>query len=160
MSAALREYLMALVACALLAALASALLPEGAARRAVCFACGLLTLVCAVRPLLRIDTQTLARSISRLEMEQDAARTGVEVKNRELVSAIIKEKCETYILDKAAQLDLALSAEVTIGGVDGYPYPTAVRLTGEPTPEQKLQLQRYIERELAIPKEEQTWSSP
>ena len=145
MSAALREYLMALVACALLAALASALLPEGAARRAVCFACGLLTLVCAVRPLLRIDTQTLARSISRLEMEQDAARTGVEVKNRELVSAIIKEKCETYILDKAAQLDLAVSA---------------VHLTGEPTPEQKLQLQRYIERVLAIPKEEQTWSSP
>ncbi len=160
MSAALRSYLMALVACALLTALASALLPKGGARRAVRFACGLLTLVCAVRPLLHIDTQTLARTFSRMELEQDTARTGVEVKNRELVSAIIKEKCETYILDKAAELGLALTAEVTVGGEAVYPYPVAVRLTGAPNAEQKLQLQRYIERELAIAKEEQTWISP
>ena len=95
-----------------------------------------------------------------MELEQDAARTGVEVKNRELVSAIIKEKCETYILDKAAELGLALTAEVTVGGEAVYPYPVSVQLTGTPNAEQKLQMQRYIERELAIAKEEQTWSSP
>ena len=90
-------------------------------------------------------------------MESEQLRTGVEVKNRELVAAIIKQNAETYILDKAASMNMELRAEVTVESGSGYPYPTAVTLTGSPTLEQQQTLSACIAENLAIPAERQTW---
>lgn len=159
MSAGLREYLLALIACALLTALCMALLPQGGVRRAGGFVCGLLLLLCTIRPVLRLDSGALAQAVSRAAMQAEAARTGVEVRNRTLVAAIIKENCEAYILDKAAELGVAVTADVTVAGEDTYPYPAAVRLCGDAAPQQQLALTRWIAASLAIPEEAQTWTN-
>lgn len=159
MSAGVREYLLGIVACALLTALCTAILPEGGCRRAAGFVCGLLMLLCTVRPLLRLDTTQLAQAVSRVQMQAEQTRTGVTVQNRALTADIIKQTCQTYILDKAESLGLALTAEVTVESEGAYPYPAAVRLTGAPTAQQKLALTRYIAGELAIPEEAQTWET-
>ena len=159
MSAGLREYLLSIIACALLTALCTALLPKGGVRRVGGFVCGLLMLLCTVRPLIRLNSTTIAQAISRAEMQAETARTGVEIRNRALAAAIIKENCEAYILDKAAELGLAVTASVTIAGEDTYPYPAAVQLTGDPLPQQRRMLTRWIAATLAIPEEAQTWTN-
>lgn len=157
MTQALRSYLLAIVAVSLLTAILLSLLPKGGVRRAAGLTCAMALAVVVLRPAAVLDGESLSRAIARLEMESEQVRTGVEVKNRELVAAIIKQNAETYILDKAASMGLELLAEVTVEGGSGYPYPAAAVLTGSPTPDQQKKLEAYITENLAIPAERQTW---
>ena len=150
MTQALRSYLLAIVAVSLLTAILLGLLPKGGVRRAAGLTCAMALAVVVLRPVAALDGESLARAIARL-------RTGVEVKNRELVAAIIKQNAETYILDKAASMNMELRAEVTVESGSGYPYPTAVTLIGSPTLEQRQALSACIAENLAIPAERQTW---
>ena len=68
---------------------------------------------------------------------------------------IIKAETEAYILDKASQLNVELSVEVTI---DEENIPTAVTLSGEVSPYARRQLQEIIESDLGIAKENQRWT--
>ena len=154
-----REYLLSIVAAALLTTLARSLIPEGGVRRVASVVCGLLLALCALSPLLQLDIDDAAQSIARIRMENETLRTGVEVKNRELVNQIIKQNTQTYILDKAASMGLALQAAVEMRDDGAYPYPYRVTLTGVCTEAQRLQLTRYIEENLAIPAERQAWSN-
>ena len=155
---AVREYLLSLVAVSLLTVLSRSLIPEGGVRRIASVICGLLLAICALSPLLQFDIDTAAQSIARIQMEKETLRTGVEVKNRELVSQIIKQTTQTYILDKAASMGLSVQAEVEMNDEGSYPYPYRVTLTGACTEAQRRQLARSIEENLGIPAERQAWN--
>lgn len=154
---AVREYLLSLVCTSMLTALVMTLMPKGSARRAAAIACALLLAITALRPLGGLDGETFSQALSRARMEAEFARTGVEVRNRELVAAIIKENSESYILDKASSIGLQLEAEVTVAGEDTYPYPAAVTITGYADAEKRRLLTQYIEENLAIAEDAQTW---
>jgi hypothetical protein len=154
---AIRRYLLALSAAALLCGTAMTLLPKGGVRRMAELVCGLFMICAALGPLMKLDEASLARSIASFRLQAEEQRTGVELRNRELVSAIIKEKTETYILDKASDMGLALEAEVTMEEKEGSPYPRAVRLKGRASAQQKAALAAYIEENLAIPADRQEW---
>lgn len=130
MTQALRSYLLAIVAVSLLTAILLGLLPKGGVRRAAGLTCAMALAVVVLRPVAALDGESLARAIARLEMESEQLRTGVEVKNRELVAAIIKQNAETYILDKAASMGLTLQAEIEMRDAGDYPYPYRVTLGG------------------------------
>ncbi len=157
MSEGLREYLLGICAAALLSSLALALCSELSVRRVVALCCGLLMAAGVLRPIGKFDDANLAQSIARTQMQAEKIRTGVEVKNRELVGQIIKQKTEAYILDKATSLGLTAQAQVTLAGEDVYPYPHAVTIYGRADAEQMQALSTYIEQEFAIPKERQAW---
>ena len=159
MSGTIQTYLLELVAAALIGAILTALTPEGGVRRAVRLGCGLLMLLCALQPLKRFDAEDVSRLLAGLQMQQDAAITGVEVKNRELVCAIISEKAEAYILDKARLLGMNISAEVEARDKGGGPFLYSVTYTGHAEDGQKTALEDYVEQQLAIPKERQMWYS-
>lgn len=158
MSDAIRGYLLSIVAVCLLTALARSLIPEGGVRRVSSVVCALLLVLCALSPLLQLDIDAVAQSIARIQMENETLRTGVAVKNRELVSQIIKQNTQTYILDKAASMGLTLQAEVEMRDAGDYPYPYRVTLGGMCTEAQRQVLTRYIEENLAIPAERQAWN--
>ena len=152
---ALRSYLLSVIAAALLSAVGLSLLPKGSVRRVLGLCCGMLLALCALRPVLKLDEAALSQSLARFQMQAEEARTGIEVKNRELVAAIIKQSTQTYILDKASAL--GLEADVELETV--YPYPSAVTVTCEASAAQKLALQTYIIENFAIPAERQTWKT-
>lgn len=157
MTAAVRGYLLSITAAALLLALVQALLPQGAARRTAAMVGGLLILLTVLSPLAKLDYDSLAKSIAQLQMETETMRTGIEVGSRDLMAGIIKQRCETYILDKAGQMGLTLEVEITLSeGVD-YPYPVSVTLRGAATEAQKRTLTAYITENLGIPAERQEW---
>ncbi len=153
----IKSYLLSLVAASLLCALARALLPKGAARRALSIGCALLLALTALRPLTKLNLESFSAALSRVKTDAESARSGVRLQNNDLVCTIIKQQCEAYISDKAEQLGLALQVSVSVGDAGAYPHPTAVTLVGAATPQQQSALTQDIENNLAIPKEAQTW---
>lgn len=159
MSAALRAYLLSIAAAAFLCTIAASLLPKGNLRNITQFVCGLLLAVTVVKPAAEMDYSLISQAISKVLMQTEQTRTQVTVQNRELVSDIIKQKTEAYILDKAREWNMNVTVEVIMDGSDTYPYPCAVRISGRYTAEQAMRLKTMIERELAIAADRQEWSS-
>ncbi len=83
------------------------------------------------------------------------AAYGQESSQEELQS-IIKQQCEAYILDKAASYQAQLDVEVILSP-DRIPAPTGVCLKGAISPYAKNTLQQWLQDDMGIPKEHQTW---
>ena len=114
-------------------------------------------LLLALTPLAELDYDSLAEAISRLELEKEEARTGIEIQNQELVASIISGRVQTYILDKASSLGMQISVELEMDTRAATPYPSGVTIRGTVTPTQKQQLQTYLEQTFAIAPERQVW---
>ena len=150
---AVRGYLLRITAGAFAGAILLAALPKGTPRRGAAMLCGLLMLT----PLAELDYDSLAEAISRLELEKEEARTGIEIQNQELVASIISGRVQTYILDKASSLGMQISVELEMETRAATPYPSGVTIRGAVTPAQKQQLQAYLEQTFAIAPERQVW---
>ena len=153
-----RGYLLRLTAGAFLSAGLLALIPKGTSKKAAAVLCGLVMLLLALTPLAQLDYDVLSEAISRLELEKEEARTGIEIRNQELVARIISGRVQAYILDKAASLGLTVTVELEMETRAATPYPKAVMIHGETTPAQKQQLQQYLEQTFAIPVQRQVWT--
>ncbi len=160
MTEAVKTYLLSVAAVSLLLALIQAILPNGAAKRTATMAGGLLVILAVLSPLAKLDYDSLARSIARIQIETEALETGVSVGNRELMADIISERCQAYILDKAEEMGVMLQVEITVSQGTGYPYPTEAILRGTVTETQRSILTAYIADDLGIPAESQTWTAP
>ncbi|MBQ9458501.1 MAG: stage III sporulation protein AF [Oscillospiraceae bacterium] len=149
----IQQWLLGVVACAMLVSAAWQLCPEGAARQVARFAGGLLILCALLRPLAAWEPpktlwdaagyrEAVARSEAELSREaEDAFSTG------------IARQLEAYIEDKAAALGVPLRAEVT---VDSRGVPQGVTLYSAC----HEALAETIERELGVAKEKQVWIEP
>lgn len=154
----IKKYLLSLVVIGFLGAVAQAMIPNGALKKCVGFASGLLLILYAVRPMSELEIKDIAQSIGRVQVSEKYSTSGIEADNRRIISGIIKEKCETYIWDKATQLGMHPSKiMVKISEDAAYPYPSGSRIQGEFTPMQKQHLSEFIEREFAITAENQEW---
>lgn len=87
---------------------------------------------------------------------QQAVNHGQETYQKEL-SRCIRERLETYILDKGTQLGVSLTVEVELSE-DAMPVPVRVRLCGNVSPYAKSRLQQILRDELGIDKENQIWT--
>lgn len=154
---AVRSYLLRLTVAAFFSALVLTLVPNGLCKRAATLICGLVMLLLALSPLVRFDEQTLAAAISSMDLEQEQTRTGVEIRNRELVAKIISDRVQTYILDKATQMGMQLEVEITMNTDASTPYPEEVTLRGEATSAQRQKLGTYLLESFAIAPERQVW---
>ena len=152
-----RGYLLRLTAGAFLSAGLLALIPKGTSKKAAAVLCGLVMLLLALTPLAQLDYDALSEAISRLELEKEEARTGIEIQNQELVASIISGRVQTYILDKASSLGMQISVELEMETRAATPYPSGVTIRGTVTPAQKQQLQTYLEQTFAIAPERQVW---
>ena len=121
---AVRGYLLRITAGAFAGAILLAALPKGTPRRVAAMLCGLLMLLLALTPLAELDYDSLAEAISRLELEKEEARTGIEIQNQELVASIISGRVQTYILDKASSLGMQISVELEMETRAATPYPS------------------------------------
>ncbi len=153
----MKSWLMGFFASALLSAIALALTPGG--KKPVALAGGLIMLLAAVKPLARISYQDIATQLAKYQIKADSLRTGIEVSSSEIISLIIQEQTEAYILDKAGELGLDIQVRVTVGsGSDGWPYPSAVAITGQFSENHRQMLSDIIAQDLAIDRDRQEWS--
>ncbi len=157
MTKAIGGYLLSVSAAAILLALVQGILPKGGVQRIAVFAGSLLLILAIVSPVLRLDLDDLAENISQIQMDTQAMETGVETQNREILEGLIRERCLTYIWDKAEQLGMSVTVELEMSEQGTYPYPVKANLTGAYTTRQKQALGKILSEDLGIPEERQSW---
>ena len=118
--------------------------------------CGIYMAFVLVSPLKDIDFSIYTDYFSGfMEEAQTAVGEGENLALQELTKRI-KEETEAYILDKAVSLGADVSVEVSLTG-STPPTPSRITLKGAVSPYVKKVLSRYIEEQLGIPEEAQTW---
>lgn len=159
MSQLLKEYLLSVTAACFLLAVVMAVVKQGTIRKLAGILGGLLIILTAISPLLKIDSDAVAEAIWKLELDSESISSGIELGSRTLLCQVISEKCSTYILDKASSLGLEVQVEVRLEESAEVPYPTEVTLRGTWSPAQQRILSDYICEELGVPAERQEWLS-
>lgn len=157
MTKAVGAYLLSVASVALFVALTQSLLPKGGIRRVAGFVGGLVLLLAVVSPVAKLEYADLARSIARIRIETEQTQTGVITGNREILSELIKQRCEAYILEKARELEISAEVSVTLDETEDYPYPISVILKGSFTQTQRETLTAVISQDLGIPARRQEW---
>lgn len=148
-----RQWLLGVIACAMVVSAAEQLCPEGSVRALTRFTGALLLLLAMLRPLSTAEFADITRNtlgyreaVARLELE-----LGVTGENA--LSDGIASELEAYIGDKAESLGVRVRPEVTMERRGGAPVPQRVTLYG-PYSEA---LSELIASELGVAKEKQLW---
>lgn len=154
----LLQYFLSLTAAAVLCGIINGMMPgNGAAQKLIKLLSGLLLTLTALQPVSRLDLpQFLKEWNFELSQGEYAAEDG-EIIARDAMAKIIKDNCEAYILDKAAELGLSITVQMSLNR-DDIPKPVSVEIIGTVSPYGKLKLQQIIANDLGIPKEAQTWT--
>ena len=137
---ALRQYVISVVAAAMLCGIVVRLFPNGSGKQVGKLICGLFLAYTVLSPISRVDFSKLPDfSLRYMDDAEDAAAMGENLA-RDSMADIIKEETEAYILDKAADN-----------------LPAAFTISGEASPYARRKIQAMIANDLGISKENQKW---
>ena len=152
---AVGAYIMRLVCACLICGILQSVYPKGSTREILKILCALFIAFTALSPVYQLDFSGFTSYFSEIRDVADAAaEDGRDLACEEYFS-IIKNQTETYILDKAAQLNLCLEVEIKQDIDSGV--PVEVILRGNVPPYGRRQLTDYISQTLGIGKEHQQW---
>ena len=152
---ALRQYVISVVAAAMLCGIVVRLFPNGSGKQVGKLICGLFLAYTVLSPISRVDFSKLPDfSLRCMDDAEDAAAMGENLA-RDSMADIIKEETEAYILDKAEAYQAQITADVSLTP-DGL--PESVTYTGAPSDEIRQLLENMVTEDLGIPKENQRWS--
>ena len=154
MIAALRSWLTAILATAVLLSVAEKLIPEGSVRKIASMTGGLLLLTVLVRPITSLRPDSFSLDMGDYSQVIQERQAELQAENENALSELIAERTAAYISDKADTLGLAVQVQVeTKNGADGVPVPWQAEIWGQRSPI----LAAYMEEELGIPGERQVW---
>lgn len=148
-----RTWLFGIVAASMALSILYALLPKGAILTAAKCAGSLILILVMLRPLVSLRVEDLAISYDGWEELTTEQAEELARGNLWEMSALIESDCSAYILEKAAQLGLTVTAEVRCEVRDGVPFPVEVTLD---IPYHET-LSQTIAADLDIAREHQHW---
>ena len=152
----MKAYILTVTAAAVLVSILRRLAGDGSMGALFRLMAGVFMALTVMEPVLKLELPDVGQWIAASTTEgQDAASEG-EKMGREAQQAIIKQRTEAYILDKAEGLDAVLEVEVTL---DDTGIPASVTLNGPVSPYAKACLTRIIESDLGLKEEVQKWIS-
>ena len=158
MMGAVRSWLLAVIAAALLCAVADALMPSGAVKRVGRLVCGLVLIAAILSPLAALDLEEGQRWLEGYLASVRAREAELEETVNSQIKVIIEQKCAAYIVDKAAQLGLKCRARVECEpSEDGVYLPVRTEVAGSMTADVQGKLIRVIEEDLGVPAESQIY---
>lgn len=152
----IKSWLLGVTCAAMLLALAESLTPEGGVRRVCRLAGGLVLLLAAISPMVKLDTSDMTRITEEYRTAAEGYSRALEEENEFLYESIIVENTSAYILDKAEALGMDCAVSLSVSrDQSGVPSPERVTVRGAWTPEQRDALSRILETELGIPTQQQ-----
>ncbi len=150
----IKGYLVSIVAACMLTVVANVLVQKSPLRKIVRLIGGILILLVAVMPLLRLDMSRIVDYLQGSEYSFDTS--AVEQTWQSQLSEHIKQTTETYIENEADRLGATVQATVTLTEEE-YPVPCHAVLIGTVDADQMEALSEYMETSLVIPRTEQEW---
>lgn len=157
MSGAIRE----ICALSILCGAAMSIMPEGGVKRVTGILTAAVLLTAILAPLKSMDLESYALIAAHYrEREAELTAQGEEI-NERLNRAVIERECETYIMDKANELDIDIrEADVEVQwSMDGVWLPYSACITGQSAPAQETALEDAVTAGLGIPGERVTWKN-
>lgn len=146
----LRTWLLGVVLTAFAAGLANELIPKGRERALVRTVGGLLMVLALLRPLGTVEWEKI--SIPAMSYSDQAEIYRAEQENA--LSAIIAERLESYIWDKATELGIACTVHIEmLCGESAIPTAETVEVRAQYDPV----LAAWLEEVVGIPAEKQIW---
>ena len=116
--------------------------------------CGVFLAITALAPLKEVSIPEFSETALIYEFQGEELTALGQTLAEDAMASIIKTEMQAYILDKAAELNLALDAEIIMEkGI-----PTGVWLHGMAAPWQIQQMEKLITQELGISKENLQWT--
>lgn len=149
----LRSWLLSVTACAVLVSIAQQLTHGSTMRSAVRFTGGLLLLIALLRPLVTIELDVPAVSLSDYRAAVAQIEAQLTAQRDDALRAGIAAQTQAYIEDKAGELGADVRASVETEERGGESIPVSVTLYGE----RNAALSALIARELGITEERQIW---
>ncbi len=153
----LQQYLLSVTGAAMICGVVLRLLPQkGTAATMGKMLAGIFLAFTVIRPLGAFQIGKLEDFTADLQAEAADAVAAGQADTVSSLQSIIKDQCEAYILDKAHDLGLQLTVEITLSS-DDLPVPVAVRLQGNAGPYARSRLETILQDDLGISKEHQVW---
>jgi stage III sporulation protein AF len=139
---------------------ALSIIPDGGVKRVAEITCSAGLIVAILSPIKELDINDYAiESAKLMEMENQLSANAQAVEDR-LNRLVIESEYETYIMDKANELEISLS-EVEVEAqwsLEGLWMPYEVSIRGEYTDGEKSKMSAVISADLGIPYERQRWN--
>ena len=108
------RYVLSLIAAALIGGILTGLFPGGTGGKLLKLLCGVFLLTAVLQPLGTLQLPDMDRWLAALDEEaQAAAETGTDYL-RAQKRQVLLERLEAYILDKASELGMDLTVELTL----------------------------------------------
>jgi len=150
----IRNWLVSMTVASIVLAVADNLMPEGTVKKIGKITGGLLMLIAVLQPIKEFSWETMANALAEYRLETQISADILKIDNQAIMKTIIEGETSAYLQNKAESLNIICSAETICKTDDsGNIYPFSVVINGHLTPEEKNILNGFIERELAIPKE-------
>lgn len=148
-----KSWLFAIVAAAMVLSLLYAMVPKGAILTAAKCTGGLILLLVMLRPLVSLQWEEVTLPYEYWAEEITVRTEELTQSNRREMESRIQEECSAYISEKAAQLGLAVCAEIRCCERDGIPFPTEVTMDIP----YHAALSQMITQDLGIAPQDQYW---
>ena len=155
--AEIRQYILSVIASAIICAISIKMVGNtGFIPSVIKLLTGLFVVYTVVSPWSKIQIYDFSSYLSDLKLDGSIiAAEGKE--SAELAgSELIKQQVESYILEKAQSIGVALTADIIIDNSD-YRSPKYVTISGSASPYNRQCIMQMISDELGIPKENLTW---
>lgn len=154
-----RSYLLSIIAAAVVCWIAASILPKNGA---ICALGKLLTgvfmSVTILSPVVTWNLPNFGLYTNQFSADASEAVAMGKCLSNEAMASIIKQQCEAYILDKAADFGANLTVTIQMSE-DSIPIPCAVTVSGEVSPYARLRLAEIIHDDLGIGEEAQIWKN-
>ena len=154
---AISEYIISVTSAALVCGCVKSIFDNKSAISSVIkMLCGIFLSMVALHPLIQIDLSNIA-DISFLQtVNTETIIVDAEQMAADQQRTFISQKCQTYIAQKARELGCNLDIQVSTD--EEAPYaPNGVKISGSISPYARGQLTNWINDNLAISAEDQTW---
>ena len=155
----LRSYLRSITGASLICAIAMKIPIKGASASILRMICGIFMALTLLSPISAIKINKIDPVVDVIWSEAENAASEGENIAQDAMAQLIKNRCEAYILDKAADLGVSLDVRVSLTSQQ-LPVPQRVVLTGAVSPYQKSVITEYLKEQLGIDGEEIQWNHP
>ena len=152
----LRTYLVGVVMTALICSIIPLLIQNGTAKELCKLVCGLVMTITVVAPVRNLGNPISFPMNGILSDYAAAYASEGETQARRAMADIIKAETEAYILDKANEMGMEISVEVSLCDEE-FPVPEAAIITGSLTPNAQNRLQELLQSQIGIAKENLKW---
>lgn len=117
---------------------------------------GVLIIFTVIAPVIRVELKDFQDFYSGITDDARKVVQQGEIMTQQSTEAIIKDQLEAYILDKASSLNLDVDINLTFENAT-VPKPERITISGDASPYNKKVFQAFLEKEIGIPEEMQSW---